>query len=394
MGKIASVRDLDVAGRRVLLRMDLNVPLKGGGITDDTRIRAALPTIRHLLEAGASVVGCSHMGRPKGRVVSELSLAPVAERLRRLLPGVDVRLAGDSAGPDAAARAGALRPGMLLLLENVRFEPGETRGDEELADRMRPLADVYVNDAFGAAHRSHASVDALARKFPERAMGLLMEREWLYLKAKLEAPERPYTAILGGAKVSDKIPILDNLVEKVDHLCIGGAMAYTFLTVRGISVGASLVEPDQRGAAEAILGRAAERGVTVDLPADHVVAPSPDRPSEARCVSGGIPEDLAGLDIGPSTAERFGHRIRGSRTVLWNGPMGVFETPAFAEGTLAVARAVADSRALSIVGGGDSVAALQESGLADRITHLSTGGGACLELLAGLDLPGFAALEM
>jgi len=394
MERFLSVREIPVRGRKVFLRVDLNAPVRGGVITDDTRIREALPTLVDLLDRGAAVVVCSHMGRPKGQVVPALSMAPVAERLRHLMPGRTLALATDVIGPDARSRAAALKPGEALLLENVRFEPGETKGDEALAAALFSLApDHYVNDAFGAAHRPHASVFALPKRYGQVSMGGLLERELAYLLGKLGEPERPYLAILGGAKVSDKIPILESLIEKVDELCIGGAMAYTFLVARGSDPGSSLVERDQVETARAILSRAAERGVTVHLPVDHVVSTALEDEAGARPVAGrDIPLGLAGFDIGPETARAFGAAVARARTVLWNGPMGVFERPAFAAGTLSVAHALAASGALSVVGGGDSVAAIHAAGVADQVSHISTGGGASLELLAGEDLPGIQVL--
>jgi len=394
MERFLSVRDVPVGGRRVFLRVDLNAPVRDGVLGDDTRIRAALPTLQDLLDRGAAVVVCSHMGRPKGQVVPSLSMGPVAERLRGLLAGRSLALASDVVGPDARARAAALQPGQALLLENVRFEPGETQGDEGLADSLFSLApDHYVNDAFGAAHRPHASVYALPKRYPQVSMGGLLERELTYLLGRLGEPERPYLAILGGAKVSDKIPVLTSLVERVDELCIGGAMAYTFLVARGSDPGSSLVERDQVETARAILARAETRGVVIHLPVDHVVSTGMEDETGARPVAGrDIPAGLAGFDIGPETARAFGEAIARAKTVLWNGPMGVFERPAFAAGTVSVARALAASGALSVVGGGDSVAALHSAGVGDRVSHISTGGGASLELLAGDDLPGIQVL--
>jgi phosphoglycerate kinase len=393
MARIHSVRELPVEGRKVFLRLDFNVPVKDGAIRDETRITEALPTLRHLLDRGAAVVACSHLGRPKGKVLPEFSLAPVAARLRELVPGSEVLLAADACGEDARTKAEALKPGQVLLLENIRFEPGETKDDPALAAALRALADIFVNDAFGALHRAHASVHALALLFPERAMGLLVEKELLYLREKLADPPRPYTAILGGAKVSDKIPVLTTLTEKVDALCIGGAMAYTFLRAKGVGTGSSLVEPDQVEAAAGILRRASERGIPLLLPEDHVAAPSMESPKEAKIVGNPIPDGLMGLDIGPRTLAAFVQQVAASKTILWNGPMGVFETPAFSWGTLAMAHAVADSGSLSVVGGGDSVAAINVAWVTGRITHISTGGGASLELLSGLELPGVKALE-
>lgn len=394
MERFLSVKDVAVGGRRVFLRVDLNAPVRDGLITEDTRIRAALPTLVDLLDRGAAVVVCSHMGRPKGQVVPALSMGPVAHHLRRLLPGRTLGLASDVVGPDARTRAAALKAGEALLLENVRFEPGETRGDEALADALFALApDHYVNDAFGAAHRPHTSVFALPKRYAQVSMGALLERELTYLLGKLGEPERPYLAILGGAKVSDKIPVLKSLVERVDELCIGGAMAYTFLVARGSDPGSSLVEREQVEMARAILSRAQERGVAVHLPVDHVVSSALEDEGGARAVSGrDIPAGLAGFDIGPETALTFGGAASRAKTILWNGPMGVFERPAFAAGTVSVARALAASGALSVVGGGDSVAALYAAGVAERISHISTGGGASLELLAGDELPGVSVL--
>jgi len=394
MDRFLSVRDVPVEGRRVFLRVDLNAPVRDGVLTDDTRLRATAPTLADLLDRGAAVVVCSHMGRPKGQVVPGLSLRPVAERLRQLLPGRSLAFAADVIGPDARARAAALKPGEALLLENVRFEPGETKGDEALARALFALApDHFVNDAFGAAHRPHASVFALPKLYPQVSAGALLERELSYLLAKLGDPERPYLAILGGAKVSDKIPVLQSLVEKVDELCIGGSMAYTFLVAQGGDPGSSLVERDKVDMARAILARASERGVAVHLPVDHVVATAIDDEAGARPMAGrDIPAGLEGFDIGPETARSYAQAVARAKTVLWNGPMGVFERTAFAGGTLTVARALADSTALSVVGGGDSVAALYLAGVADRVSHISTGGGASLELLAGDELPGVQVL--
>jgi phosphoglycerate kinase len=393
MSVYLSVRDLPVEGRRVLLRLDLNVPIKGGRITDDTRIRAALPTLRHLLDRRAKIIACSHMGRPKGQRVPEMSLAPVADRLRELLPGVTIGFAPDVVGPDAASKAGELGEGQILLLENIRYEPGETKGDPELAAKVRALADTYVSDAFGAVHRAHASVCAAAKLFPEAAAGFLLEREVEYLEDRLGSPERPYAAFLGGAKVSDKIPVLTKLAEKVDQLCIGGAMAYTFLAAQGKSSGRSLMEPGLVETCSALLRDAAGRGVSIMLPVDHRAAVSIDEERDVFTVSSdAFPAELCGFDIGPETGRLYAEVAARSRTLFWNGPMGVFERAPFAEGTLALARAVADSAAVSVIGGGDSVSAVHKAGVADRISHISTGGGASLELLAGETLPGLEVL--
>lgn len=395
MKRYRTVKELDVKGRRVFLRTDFNVPLEGGAIADDTRIRAALPTLTHLLDRGASVVVCSHLGRPKGQVVPALSLRPVAQRLSEVLPQRTVRFVPDVAGEEARAAARALRPGEVLLLENVRFEAGETKGDEALAARLREMADLYVSEAFGAVHRPHASVCALPRLFPERAVGFLLEREVEVLEERLGNPARPYVAFLGGAKVSDKIPILRGLLQKVDTLAVGGAMAYTFFKACGYGVGKSRMEPELLETCLTILEEAEAAGVRFLLPVDHTAAPSLDRPGEARTVTGeALPEDLAGFDIGPRTSALYGGLCAAAGSVFWNGPMGVFETPPFDRGTLELARALADSGAVTVVGGGDSVLAVNRAGVASRIGHVSTGGGASLELAAGLSLPGLEALAI
>lgn len=387
-----SVRDLDVSGKRVFLRLDLNVPIKGGVILDESRITASLPTLRYLLERNAAVVACSHLGRPKGQAVPDLSLAPVAHRLKALLADREVLFSSDAAGPDASAKAARLKPGQCLLLENVRYEPGETKDDPALAQRLRSLADLYVTDAFGAMHRAHASVSAAAKLYPSAALGFLLERELEYLQGKLENPERPYTAFLGGAKVSDKIPVIKNLLSKVDALCLGGAMAYTFLAAEGLPVGLSLQEPELAEACRETLGMARKQGVRCLLPVDHRAARTLEDP-DVRIVQGpSFPPDLAGFDIGPATTGLFSKEASGSKTIFWNGPMGVFEREPFAAGTLSLARAVAESGAVSVIGGGDSIAAVHRAGVADKISHISTGGGAALELLAGEQLPGLAAL--
>ncbi len=394
MAEYLSIRDVELQGKRTLLRLDLNVPLDGMQIRDDTRIKSAIPTINFLLDRGARVVACSHLGRPKGQTVPSMSLAPVFGALVRLLPGRAIYLSADSAGQDATARSAALKPGELLLLENVRFEPGETKGDKELAARLKQLApDLYVNEAFGAAHRPHASVFALPSMYEKVVMGFLLERELSYLSGRLESPERPYLALLGGAKVSDKVPVLKALAKKVDALCIGGAMAYTFLAAKGVPTGSSLVEKEQIQVAKSILEEAASSGIHLALPADHVVARSMDDEAGARPVpSQAIPDGMMGFDIGPVTAQTYGAAVSRAKTVLWNGPMGVFERPAFSAGTLAVARALADASGLTVVGGGDSVAAVMAAGVQERISHISTGGGASLELLAGMELPGLKVL--
>ena len=393
MSQYLSVRDLDVAGKTVFLRLDLNVPIKEGLIKDDSRIKAALPTLNHLLDGGAAVIACSHLGRPKGKVLPEMSLAPVAARMRELLPGREVLFAQDVVGPDASAKLSSLKPGQVLLLENVRFEPGETKDDPVLAAKLRAMADLYVNDAFGTVHRAHASVSAAAKLFPSAATGFLLERELDYLVGKLGNPEHPYTAFLGGAKVSDKIPVIRRLVDRVDTFCVGGAMAFTFISAEGRPTGTSLTEPDLRDTCREILDQAREKGVRFLLPSDHRVARSLEEGEAVSVVAtDAFPEGLAGYDIGPETARAFSAEAARSRTIFWNGPMGVFEKPVFSEGTMALARAVAESGAVTIVGGGDSVAAVNQAGVADKISHISTGGGASLELLAGEALPGVEVL--
>jgi len=388
-----SVRDLDVAGKKVFLRLDLNVPIKGGVIKDDSRIRAALPTLNHLLDRGAAIVACSHLGRPKGQVIPDMSLAPVAVRMRELMPGREVLFARDVVGPDASEKLAALKAGQCLLLENVRFEPGETKDDAALAAKFRAMGDLYVDDAFGAVHRAHASVCAAAKLFPSAATGLLLERELDYLEGRLGSPEHPYTAFLGGAKVSDKIPVIRRLLDKVDALCIGGAMAFTFLSAEGQSTGSSLTEPDLKGTCAEILQLAKQKGVRLLLPSDHKAAKSLDEGEAVTVVqTGSFPDGLAGYDIGPETVRAYAQVAASSKTIFWNGPMGVFEKAPFAEGTMALARAVAQSGALTVIGGGDSVAAVLQAGVADKISHISTGGGASLELLAGETLPGVAVL--
>jgi phosphoglycerate kinase len=389
-----SIRDLPLEGKRLLVRVDFNVPVKGGAIGDDTRIRAAVPTITYALDQGATVILASHLGRPKGRPAPEYSLKPVAARLGEIL-GRNVVFASDCIG--AAAEAGvaeAHRTRGVVLLENLRFHPEEERNDPAFAQALASLADLYVDDAFGAAHRAHASVDAIARHLPSAAAGLLMEKELDYLGRALGAPERPFIAILGGAKVSDKLEVIENLLGRVDRLMIGGAMAYTFFKARGLAVGRSLVEDDKLEAARRIEADAATRGVALDLPSDHVVTERLEAgaPHEVLAVGDERIGDRLGVDIGPDTIARYRTHVAAARTVLWNGPMGVFEIPEFAAGTTAVARAVADVAGTTIIGGGDSIAAVRNAGVADRISHISTGGGASLEFLGGRTLPGVAAL--
>jgi len=389
-----SIRDLDLKNRRVFIRDDFNVPLKNGVIGDDTRIRASLPTIKYARDAGAKcVVLASHLGRPKGRPNPEMSLRPVAERLTELL-GVPVAFAGDCVGPEAGNAVRNAPPGGVVLLENLRFHPEEEKNEVGFARALASLADAYVNDAFGAAHRAHASVEAIVRLMPHAAAGLLMETELRYLGGVLEKPERPFVAVLGGAKVSDKIEVIENLIPRVDRLLIGGAMAYTFFKAMGKPTGRSLVENDKLDAARDIMRRAQERGLQFLLPSDHVVAdkPEPGVPTEVLNVDSNAIGDRMGLDIGPVTVAAYTKALRDAKTVVWNGPMGVFEIDEFAHGTIGVAKAVAEVQGTTIVGGGDSIAAVKKAGVADRITHISTGGGASLEFLGGRTLPGVAVL--
>jgi phosphoglycerate kinase len=397
-----SIRDLDLTGKRVFIRVDFNVPLaptasgQADGklkVTDDTRIRESLATIKYAREHGARAILASHLGRPKGKRKPEMSLRPAADRLGELL-GAPVAFAEDCIGEEAEKKAAALQDGDVLLLENLRFHPEEEKNDEAFAQALAKLCDLYVNDAFGSAHRAHASTEGMTRFVPKAAAGFLMEKELTYLGKAVRNPDKPYVAILGGAKVSDKIEVISNLLPLVDKLIIGGGMAYTFLSAQGIGVGKSLVEPDKLELARQLMEDAKKRNVQLLLPVDHKVAEKIDPAAQVHIVGlREIPENLMALDIGPKTIESFVGAIRGARTIVWNGPMGVFECPPFAEGTLAVARAVAGSGATSIIGGGDSVAAVQQSGVADRITHISTGGGASLEFLGGLKLPGVEALS-
>jgi len=386
-----TVRDVEVTGKRVLVRVDFNVPLENGGISDDRRIREALPTIRYLIERDARVILCSHLGRPKGRVVEDLRLDPVAARLGELL-NRPVRKMREVVGPDVEAAVAALAPGEILLLENLRFEAGEEANDPALARRLAALADLYVNDAFGTAHRAHASTVGVAG-YLRAVAGLLMEKELQFLGALLERPARPFVAILGGKKVEDKIPVIRHLMDIADTLLLGGAMSYTFLRARGLEVGRSLVEPEMLDLAGELVADAARRGVGLELPVDVVVAERPEAgaPFHVAPVEA-IPPQWMGVDIGPRTRARFIEVLRGARTIFWNGPMGIFEIDAFAEGTRALARALAESTATTVVGGGDTAAAVEEVGVADRMTHISTGGGASLEFMEGRVLPGVAVL--
>ncbi|MFJ7745162.1 phosphoglycerate kinase [Peribacillus sp. NPDC097295] len=388
-----SVKDIELKGKRVFCRVDFNVPMQDGKISDDTRIKAALPTITYLIEQGAKVILASHLGRPKGQVVEELRLAPVAERLSQLI-GKDVQKADEAHGEDVQSIIKELNDGEILLLENVRFYPGEEKNDPELAKEFAKLADVYVNDAFGAAHRAHASTEGIAHHLPAVA-GLLMEKELSVLGKSLSEPERPFTAIIGGAKVKDKIGVIENLLEKVDHLIIGGGLGYTFIKAQGHEIGTSLLEEDKIELAKSFIESAKEKGVKLHLPIDAVVTAefSPDAETEVVDIDS-IPSDKMSLDIGPKTSKLFADVIKGSKLVIWNGPMGVFEFDKFANGTRTVAEALADAKdTYSIVGGGDSAAAAEKFGLADKMSHISTGGGASLEFMEGKELPGVVALN-
>ena len=387
------IESLGLRGKRVFIRVDFNVPIKNGTITEDTRIRASLPTITYALEQGAAaVILASHLGRPKGKPTPEYSLKPVADRLSQLL-GRPVVFAEDSVGEPAQRAIGSAGPGAVVLLENLRFHAEEEKNAPEFAKQLASLADVYVNDAFGSAHRAHASTEGIVHHVSVAAAGLLMAKELEHLGRVLENPERPFVAILGGAKVSDKLEVIENLLARVDALLIGGAMAYTFLKARGVDVGKSLVEPDLLDTARDLERRAKERGLQIELPVDHVVAPSLDSDSgETLAVTEPAIGQRMGLDIGPKTVEKYRGIIGSAKTVIWNGPMGVFEKDAFAAGTIAVANAVAAVRGTTVIGGGDSIAAVAKAGVTDRITHISTGGGASLEFLGGRTLPGVAAL--
>jgi phosphoglycerate kinase len=390
VGKL-SIEQLDLNERRLFLRADLNVPLEGETVGDDTRLTAVIPTIQHALKHGAAVVLASHLGRPKGKPTPEYSLAPVAERLAALL-GQPLPLAPDCVGAETEARARALHPGEMLLLENLRFHAEEEANDDGFARQLAGLADCYVNDAFAAAHRAHASIEAITHHLQPAAAGLLMRRELEALTRILERPERPLMAILGGAKVSDKLTLVERLLERVDALLIGGGMAFTFLRALGHDVGRSLVEADRVETARRVLESARRRGVTLVLPVDAIVAPGIDS-TEGRAVGiREIPPTQMGLDIGPLSVDRFATSLRAARTIVWNGPMGVFEKAPFAAGTLGLARAVVEGSAFSVVGGGDTVAAVTRAGVAERIGYISTAGGAFLEFLEGRTLPGVEAL--
>jgi phosphoglycerate kinase len=393
-----SITDLDLPGKRVFIRVDFNVPLKNDVIRDDTRIRETLPTIEHALARGATVVLASHLGRPKGKVARELSLAPVGKRLGELLDR-SVTFAADCIGQparEAVSTAHGTGGATVVLLENLRFHAGEEKNDPEFAQALAELADLYVDDAFGAAHRAHASVEAVTRHFPGKAAaGLLMEKELRYLGHVLESPARPFVAILGGAKVSDKIEVIENLLGRVDRLLIGGAMAYTFLRAQGMATGRSLVEEDKIEAANALSAAARARNLPLALPSDHLVTDKIDGTGSQAILPVGDPSigDRMGVDIGPQTIAHYRRLLADAMTVVWNGPMGVFEVEAFATGTMALAEAVAAVRGTTVIGGGDSIAAVKKAGVENRITHISTGGGASLEFLAGRKLPGVEALS-
>jgi phosphoglycerate kinase len=390
-----SIRDLNLGGQRVFIRVDFNVPLDGAHVTDDTRIRETLPTLRLAIERGARLVLASHLGRPKGKANPKYSLAPVAARLKELL-GKPVEFAADCVGVDAEAKSKALKNGDVLLLENVRFHAEEEANDAAFSKQLAALCDgLFVCDAFGSAHRAHASVVGITQCVRQSAAGLLMEKELAYLGKAISNPERPFVAVLGGAKVSDKIEVVQNLMKLADAMLIGGAMAYTFLKSQGLPIGKSLVENDKLDLARALLDEARQHNFRLLLPVDHVLAESPDSTATKIADISATPEGWMGLDIGPKSIELFSQEISKARTIVWNGPLGMFERPAFAQGTLAIARAVAAATtkgATSIIGGGDSVAAAEQSGVARQISHISTGGGASLEFLAGEKLPGVEAL--
>ena len=391
-----SIEDINVSGKRVLCRCDFNVPTKNGKITSDKRIVAAMPTIKYLVDHNAKVILCSHMGKPKGEVKPELSLQVVADRISELL-GKPVVMAKDVVGEDAKAKAAALKDGDVMLLENTRFEKGETKNDPELSKALASMADLFVNDAFGTAHRAHSSTAGVADYLPA-VCGYLVQKEVSIMGKALADPERPFVAILGGAKVSDKLNVINNLLEKVDTLIIGGGMAFTFLAAKGYDIGSSLVDSEKIDYCKEMMAKAERKGVKLLLPVDAVVADSFPNPIDAEIAvetvaADAIPADKMGLDIGEKSQALFADAVKSAKTVVWNGPMGVFENPTLAKGTIAVAQALADSSAVTIVGGGDSAAACEQLGFADKITHISTGGGASLEFLEGLELPGIACLQ-
>ncbi len=387
-----TIYDVDVKGKKVLLRCDFNVPQnkETGEITSDKRIVAAVPTIKYLLEQGAAVIACSHLGKPKGEWKTKLTLAPVAKRLSELL-GQEVIFAADIIGEDAQAKAAALQPGQILLLENLRFDIREEKNGADFAKALADMAEIFVSDAFGTVHRAHASTAGVAAYLPAYS-GLLVDKELSIMGKALDDPKRPFVAVLGGAKVSDKIAVINNLLEKADTIIIGGGMAYTFIKAQGFEIGKSLLEADRLDYAKDMIAKAADKGVKFLLPVDHLCAAEFAADAEAVLAEGNIPEDLMGMDIGPKTAELFAEAVKGAGTIVWNGPMGVFEFDKFAGGTKAMAKALAESGAVTIVGGGDSASAVEKLGFADKITHISTGGGASLEFLEGKELPGVTCL--
>jgi len=388
-----TIRDAPLGAKRVLMRVDFNVPLDDRqNITDDTRIRAALPSIRHALDAGAKLVLMSHLGRPKGKVVPELGLAPAAVRLGELL-GKPVRQLGDCIGPEVESAVAAMQPGDVVLLENLRFHPEEKKNDADFAAKLAALGDVYVNDAFGTAHRAHASTEGVTRHLRPALAGLLLEKEIAYFTRALESPEHPFAAVMGGAKVSDKIGVIENLLDKIDCLFIGGGMTYTFLKAQGVAVGQSKLEEDKLDTAARVLALAKKKNVALFLPDDHVIADAFREDANRKTVSGDIPDGWMALDIGPRSAAAFADKLKTARMVVWNGPMGVFEMAPFAAGTRTVAEALAAADATTIIGGGDTLAAVRQFGLSDKMSHISTGGGASLAFLEGKTLPGVAALS-
>lgn len=388
-----TMKDIDVKGKRVFVRVDFNVPMAEGKVSDDTRIRAAIPTIQYLVEQGAKVILASHLGRPKGEVNEEMRLTAVGERLSELM-NKKVKKLDESIGEAVEAVVAEMQEGDIVLLENVRFHKGEEKNDEELSTQFARLADVYVNDAFGAAHRAHATTEGITKFVPVSVSGFLMQKELEVLGKALSNPERPFTAIIGGAKVKDKIGVIENLLEKVDNLIIGGGLAYTFIKAMGHDIGKSLLEEDKIDLAKSFIEKAKEKGVNLYMPIDAVVTSEFSNDAEAAVVDiDAIPADKMGLDIGPKTAEKYAEVIKASKLIIWNGPMGVFEMEKFANGTKAVAQAMAETAGYTVIGGGDSAAAVEKFGVADKMDHVSTGGGASLELMEGKELPGIVALN-